>query len=144
MSTTHIPTKLRRDVVRRAGEVCEYCRIHCSDAYFGCEIDHIISEKHGGPTTADNLALACLFCNQAKGSDVGSVLSEADEFVRFFNPRRDHWSEHFALREDLSIQPLTAIGQVTVNILKLNAEERVLERRTLRAEERYPPSPVNE
>jgi len=97
MSTTYISAELRRVVVARAESLCEYCLIHEDDTFFGCQVDHIISEKHGGPTQADNLAYACLFCNLHKGSDVGSFISGTQTLVRFFNPRIDtgtntsHW-----------------------------------------------------
>ncbi len=138
MSLTRVSSELRRLVVSRARNLCEYCLIHEADAYFGCEIDHIISEKHGGPTTARNLAHACLLCNRAKGSDVGSIVPETGEFVRFFNPRIDRWSDHFALREGMRIDPLTAVGVVTERILKFNSDEQLLERETLHEEGRYP------
>jgi len=67
-------------VVARADHLCEYCLIHEEDTFFGCEVDHIISEKHGGPTTADNLADACVFCNRAKGSDVASIVPGSGTF----------------------------------------------------------------
>lgn len=144
MSVTRISAKLRRLVVSRAEGLCEYCLIHRNDAYFGCEIDHIISEKHDGPTTADNLAFACLFCNRLKGSDIGSIVPETGDLVRFFNPRLDRWSEHFALRDDLRIIPLTEIGVVTERILGFNTGERLLERRALNEEGRYPgPAALN-
>src|SRR5437868_10451723 len=94
--TTYISADMRLLVASRAGYVCEYCLIHEEDTYLGCQVDHIISEKHGGPTVADNLAYACTFCNRAKGSDIGS-LSVAGHFERFFNPRSDRWTEHFVL-----------------------------------------------
>jgi hypothetical protein len=37
------------------------------------QVDHIIAEKHGGQTLAENLALSCSLCNQAKGSDIASI-----------------------------------------------------------------------
>lgn len=138
MSLTRISAELRRLVVGRALGLCEYCLIHEADAYFGCELDHIISEKHGGPTTPENLAYACLLCNQAKGSDIGSIVPDTGEFVRFFNPRRDRWSDHFAIGEDMRIVPLTAIGVATERILRFNAYEQLLERQALHEEGRYP------
>ena len=39
----------------------------------GCHVDHIISVKHEGSTTLDNLAYACVVCNRQKGSDLGSI-----------------------------------------------------------------------
>lgn len=140
MSITRVSAALRRLVVRRARDLCEYCLIHESDAYFGCEIDHVISEKHGGPTTEDNLAYACLFCNRCKGSDVGSIIAESGSFVRFFNPRIDLWSGHFELNDEMRIVPLTDIGMATARILGLNDFQRLLERQRLHTEDRYPSS----
>ena len=137
MSTTYISVDLRRLVVARAEGLCEYCVIAEEDTFFGCEADHIISEKHGGPTQEDNLAQACVFCNQAKGSDIGSIHWESGDFVRFFNPRTDRWAEHFVLVGS-RIEGLTAIGAVTARILDFNSNERLLERQTLQGMNRYP------
>lgn len=67
--SSYVSAALRRLVAVRADALCEYCLMHEDDAVFGCEFDHIISEKHGGATDAENLAYACAFCNRAKGSD---------------------------------------------------------------------------
>jgi hypothetical protein len=139
MSITHISAELRRLVFTRAEGLCEYCLIAEEDTFYGCEVDHIISEKHGGPTREDNLASACAFCNQAKGSDVGSIHWESREFVRFFNPRTDRWADHFVLAGD-HIEAVTAIGAVTAQILGFNSGERLLERQTLQGMNRYPSS----
>jgi hypothetical protein len=111
------------------------------DTCLGCEVDHIISEKHGGLTIEDNLALACAFCNQAKGSDVGSIVWQTRAFVRFFNPRIDRWNEHFRLL-NYRIEPLTEIGIVTAQILRFNSVERLLERQALVLVKRYPSEPA--
>ena len=137
MSVTYISVELRRLVVARAEGLCEYCLIAEDDTFYGCEVDHIISEKHAGPTEADNLAYACVFCNQAKGSDVGSIQWESGEFVRFFNPRTDRWAAHFLLAGS-RIEGVTTIGGVTANILAFNSSERLLERETLQRMDRYP------
>src|SRR4051794_20447345 len=50
MSETYISTGLRRRVAARADGLCEYCLIHGDDTFYGCQVDHIISEKHGGLT----------------------------------------------------------------------------------------------
>lgn len=138
MSTTYVPADLRRTVIQRADRLCEYCLIHRDDTYFGCEVDHIISEKHGGGTDADNLAYACLACNRAKGSDLGSLATGSSQLVRFFDPRRDLWSDHFGFGSDLELVPRTEIGEVTVRIFGFNAPERLIERRVLHEESRYP------
>ncbi len=136
MSETYISAVLRRLVAQRANRRCEYCLIHEDDTFFGCHIDHIVSEKHGGATVAENLAYACAFCNLHKGSDLGSLTAEG-ELCRFFNPRADVWTEHFALEEAI-IQPLTAIGEVTARIFQFNHLDRLLERETLIEARLYP------
>ena len=116
--------------------------IHEDDTFFGCEVDHIISEKHAGPTEDGNLAYACLFCNRNKGSDIGSILPPLSSgiFVRFYNPRTDRWSEQFGLDEadGLTIRPRTDVREATARILAFNTDERLLERQALRAVGRYP------
>jgi hypothetical protein len=82
--TTYISSALRQLVATRAQHLCEYCLIHEDDAYFGCEVDHIISEKHGGQTEAEILAFACAFCNRSKASDLGSLIGATGVFARFF------------------------------------------------------------
>jgi hypothetical protein len=137
MSVTYIPADLRRLVVARAENLCEYCLIVEEDTFYGCETDHIISEKHGGGTSADNLAYACVFCNQAKGSDVGSIHWETNGFIRFFNPRTDVWAEHFELSRS-RLEGRTPSGIVTARIFGFNTGERVLERKTLPDVGRFP------
>jgi hypothetical protein len=140
--SNYVSEELRRLVVNRAQNLCEYCLIHESDTFFGCQIDHIVSLKHSGLTEAINLAYACSFCNRNKGSDIASLSGVTGELVRFFNPRTDLWSEHFRLQGGL-IDSLTSIGDVTARILKFNESERVLERKTLIAIGRYPSEPAS-
>jgi hypothetical protein len=135
--SSYVSAKLRRLVASRADGFCEYCRIHESDTHLGCQVDHILSEKHGGRTAAKNLAYACTFCNQAKGADIGSIATTTGEFVRFFNPRTDRWTDHFEIN-GVAIIPRTAIGEATVSILGFNNAERLLERETLMNVGRYP------
>ena len=135
--TSYVSASLRRAVETRADGVCEYCLIHERDTYLGCQVDHVVSEKHGGATDSDNLAYACTFCNRAKGSDIGSVAATG-EFTRFFNPRTDRWRDHFRLRGTI-INAQTPIGEVTARILGFNEPERIMERQLLQHLGRYPP-----
>jgi len=121
-----ISAELRQTIADRANQLCEYCLIAEANAFYGCEVDHIISLKHGGSSDLDNLAYACAVCNRAKGSDIGSI-SMTGEFTRFFNPRTDHWAEHFRL-DGATIQPLTPIGEVTTRIFGFNDTTRLHER----------------
>ena len=135
--SSYVSAELRKRVAERAHHLCEYCLISEADTYFGCEVDHIISEKHGGLTEFENLAYACWFCNRYKGSDIGSIDWEESVLCRFYNPRSDRWSDHFFL-DGMAIQPLTSIGRVTERIFRFNTQERLLERKALNEVGRYP------
>lgn len=123
----YIPKKIRLLVAQRAFLLCEYCLLHDSQSFIGFEIDHIISLQHGGSSDIDNLANTCLYCNQNKGPNVGSILLPSNEFIRFYNPRKDRWDEHFEISGTL-ILPKTNIGEATIKILKMNDVERLMER----------------
>ena len=134
---TDITNSLRAEVVLRADRRCEYCLIREEDTGFPHQIDHIVSRKHGGSSSADNLALACIVCNRHKGSDVASIDARTGKVVRLFHPRRDRWLDHFRIRGE-QIEPLTEVGRVTVELLRLNTGERLSERRLLQALGDYP------
>ncbi len=140
MSATYISVRLRRLVIARADYLCEYCLLHEDDMLFSGEVDHIVSEKHGGLTHENNLAYTCLACNRSKGSDLGSLTQRMGTLVRFYSPRQDQWHQHFHLDEPngMLIMPLTEIGEVTVRIFGFNDPDRLLERRALQIADRYP------
>ena len=116
--------------------MCEYCLIAEVDTFYGCEVDHVISLKHGGSSEPENLAYACAPCNRAKGTEIASI-SASGELTRFFNPRTDRWAEHFRL-EGASIQRLTTIGEVTARILGCNDSARLHERDEMIRFGKYP------
>ena len=125
----------RRAVIERAARRCEYCLVHEDSAGFPHQVDHIISRKHGGSSGLGNLAYACVLCNRYKGSDIASI-DRSGNPIRLFNPRRDIWDEHFKLNGPV-IQPMTAVGEVTARVLRLNTSERVIERRLWQALGQY-------
>jgi 5-methylcytosine-specific restriction endonuclease McrA len=88
---------LRQQVAERAYHVCEYCLIHEDDTFWGCQVDHIISRKHSGPTEPANLAWACACCNNHKGSDLGTLVGDPPQLFRLFHPRTDRWGQSFQL-----------------------------------------------
>jgi HNH endonuclease len=137
VSRPYINAELRRLVSDRAEHICEYCLVSEVHRSSGCQVDHIISVKHGGATTADNLCYTCIFCNLQKGTDLGSINWQTGELVRFFNPRRDFWGDHFRLDEAV-IQHQTDIGEVTTRILDFNSGDRLIERQALIASGQYP------
>jgi len=63
--------------------------------YYPHEPDHVIAEKHGGPTSFENLAWACFHCNRFKGSDLASVDPLSGKTVFLFNPREQRWTHYF-------------------------------------------------
>jgi hypothetical protein len=135
--TSYVNVELRRQVFARADYMCEYCLLHEDDTGYGCEVDHIISEKHGGQTVSNNLAVACWPCNNSKGTDIASIKPGTGELVRFFNPRTDAWHEHFRLR-GAEIESLTAIGEATARIFGFNLRDRIKERQELIDTNAYP------
>lgn len=128
---TYISEALRRDVQNRASDRCEYCLLPASFSFYPHEVDHIIALKHGGTTTADNLAFACWRCNRYKGSDLGSFDPATGEFSFLFNPRIQTWEAHFT-QQDAQIVGKTPEGRITAHLLKLNTQERITERQRIK------------
>ncbi len=131
MSYSWIPAALRRSVVERAAGRCEYCGIPEKAVFARHQIDHIISEKHGGATESNNLAFSCLLCNKNKGSDIASIDPVTGEIVPLFNPRREDWATHFELRPDGRILAKTAVSRATARLLRLDNPDRITERHLL-------------
>ncbi|MFO0343774.1 MAG: HNH endonuclease, partial [Planctomycetota bacterium] len=121
----YVPLQLRREVRQRAGQNCEYCLLHEDDALLPYEPDHIIAVKHGGATSAGNLAWTCFLCNRAKGSDVASIDPQTGEVVQLYSPRRDVWAEHFSLDDTGAILGQSPSGRATVSLLKFNRPEQI-------------------
>src|SRR4051812_28382155 len=93
---THVPVALRRAVIVRAGNCCEYCRLSQADYPFAFHSEHIIAEKHRGQTVLDNLALSCPDCNTFKGSNLTSIdWDETGEITPLYSPRSHRWLDHF-------------------------------------------------
>ncbi len=132
-----IPEALRREVAIRAGYRCEYCRRPEVDSFIRYQSDHIISRKHGGRTELSNLAHTCPICNNAKGSDLATILDDEEKLIRLFHPRKDNWFDHFEVHEG-EILHKTEIGEATIKLLKLNDIDRILERVDLIAAGLFP------
>ena len=116
---------LRFLVRRRAGDVCEYCRLPQAASRFArFHVEHVIARQHGGPTEPDNLALACSFCNFHKGPNIASLDPESGQLVSLFNPRRDNWTEQFAWHGTMVVGR-TPTGRATVQLLAMNDWQRV-------------------
>jgi hypothetical protein len=123
----NIADSIRRKVAIRAHYRCEYCRRPEMDSFIRYQSDHITSRKHGGKTVLENLAHTCPVCNNGKGTDLSTILTENSPLIRLFNPRKDDWFEHFEVEEG-QILPKTDIGAATIKLLKMNEVNRILER----------------
>ncbi len=133
-----IPDSHRQKVAKRAGFRCEYCLLSESVSFYVFHIDHIKSLKHRGTNGLNNLAWCCPDCNFFKGADLGTFLEDDDEhLVRFYNPRKDIWSDHFAIEKG-AIVAKTPIGKATARILKFNHPDRLIFRRQLFELGQYP------
>ena len=128
--SVRVSRKLRQQVIERAADCCEYCGLHQSLVASTHQVDHVIAEKHRGPTTFENLALCCMTCNLRKASDIASFDPESGDLVPLFHPRSQKWSDHFAL-DGARFIGLTNIGRTTIEFLQLNSYERIVERTEL-------------
>lgn len=127
-----------RELTRsRSGGYCEYCRV--PEKYDGLPFqpDHIIAEKHEGPTLESNLAWSCYDCNIYKGPNIAGVDSTTSKVVPLFHPRQHQWEDHFTSEEGV-IAGITPEGRATIATLRINLQRRVLFRQQLIAEGVYP------
>jgi hypothetical protein len=120
---------LRQFVWNRADSRCEYCHLPQSAIDLTFHVEHIIARQHGGDDSPDNLGLACDRCNFFKGPNLSSINRMTGEVVQLFHPRRQLCEEHFEL-QGFDIVGKTPIGQVTLELLKMNTSRR----RELRAQ----------
>ncbi|MEB3338990.1 MAG: HNH endonuclease signature motif containing protein [Leptolyngbyaceae bacterium] len=114
-----ISTSLRRLVIQRAENRCEYCSLSQLGQAATFHIDHVIPVVAGGSTTVDNLALACVSCSLYKGARQNIEDPETSQTVLIFNPRQQTWREHFCW-SGVEVVGLTTVGRATVNALKMN------------------------
>ena len=114
-----------RRVIARAGDRCEYCRMHQSLQGATFHIEHITPQAAGGSDDPDNLALACPACNLAKSNRTVVPDPNTGDPVPLFNPRTNRWTDHFGW-EDRQVVGRTPIGRATVAALNLNHPRRVL------------------
>ena len=94
---TTISAALRRCVIQRADNRCEYCGISQVGQVATFHIDHIIPAIAGGETIAENLALACVSCSLRKGArqNIKDVVS--GEVVSIFQPASTEIERAFCL-----------------------------------------------
>jgi hypothetical protein len=125
-----VPQALRTEAQERAGHRCEYCCLPEHHLRYPFHAEHIIARQHGGTTTPDNLAWACLLCNARKGPNIAAYDPESGELTPLYHPRQQPWDDHFEMVEG-EIVGKTAIGRATTRLLQFNTPERVELRRAL-------------
>jgi hypothetical protein len=103
------------------------------------EIDHIVAEKHHGPTEFENLALACFPCNNHKGPNIAGIDFISRATVPLFHPLLQTWSDHFQYNGPLLIG-LSPAGRATIAVLEINLPYRISHRAALIAEGVFPPA----
>lgn len=136
----YIPSKIKKEVTKRAKHLCEYCK--CPKAYAPgpFDIEHIIPISKNGTSELRNLAYSCNGCNGLKYNKVEANDPISGELTPIFHPRNNKWSDHFTWSNDgLTIIGITIIGRATIELLRLNRTELVNIRRLLQLVGEHPP-----
>jgi hypothetical protein len=133
-----IPARLRRFVVQRASGRCEHCGLSQEGQEATFHVDHVIPRVEGGPTTEDNLALACVSCSLRKGARRTAIDTQTNQETSLYNPRREKWQEHFAWN-GVFVEGLTATGRATISALRMNRRVILLIRQQEVRAGRHPP-----
>jgi len=121
VTRSYVSPDLRRQVAKDAGHRCGYCLSDEVLTGLPLSVDHIVPVAAGGPTTRENLWLACRPCNEFKGAQTHAEDPETGEIVPLFNPRTQDRHAHFAWNDDKTrIIGLTPTGRATVMALQLN------------------------
>jgi hypothetical protein len=128
-------------VIARAGDRCEYCRMHQSLQGATFHIEHIVPRVAGGADEPGNLAVACPSCNLGKSSRTSAPDPDTGRSVALFHPRADRWADHFRWAGH-RVEPLTATGRATAAALDLNDPRRVRIREAEEAFGLFPPDPA--
>ena len=135
---TKIPIALRRWVISRSGDRCEYCQLSQAGQIATFHIDHVIPDSAGGETRAENLALACVSCSLKKGARQRILDPETGDRVQIFNPRLQVWSGHFVW-QGVQLLGLSSVGRATIHALQLNRPIMVAIRSEEVVFDRHPP-----
>ena len=115
---------VRREVIRRADDRCEYCRLSISAQVPPPHVDHVRAKKHRVTDDAANLALSCDRCNLHKAADLTGIDPQTDEVTPLFDPRRMTWHDHFAAVGG-EVVGRTPEGRTTAELLRMNEECRL-------------------
>jgi hypothetical protein len=141
VSRGKLSAAIQAQVRQRAQHLCEFCHASEQWQYVKFTVDHTIPRSLGGRDELENLALACFHCNRRKTNRVTAVDPQSGTAVSLFNPRQEHWQEHFMWSKDgRFILGITATGRATVTALALNRERVIAIRAADREMGRHPPA----
>ena len=135
---SYIPKDIRRFVITRANNRCEYCTLSQAGQEATFHIENIIPTSAEGQTILENLALACVSCSLRKSARQMVFDLESSQQVPIFNPRLDHWEEHFRWN-GVQVIGLTATGRATIDALDMNRALILSIREVEMILERHPP-----
>ena len=133
---------LRAAVVERAKQRCEYCHLPIQGQVGRFPIDHVLPRTAGGMTDLSNLALACPHCNARKWCHTQHADPVTGEHIALFNPRAQHWDEHFGWSDTDSTELVakTPCARATIALLEMNHETLRTTRALLARLELFPNS----
>jgi hypothetical protein len=136
-----ISRQRKKEVRERAGDCCEYCHFARNVAGISFHVDHVLAIKHGGSNDTDNLCFACYPCNSYKGSNIAAADLMTKRASFLFNPREHEWEKHFEIMPDARIVGRSPEGRTTVNVLRMNDEQRLQMRQMAIELGEYPCNP---
>lgn len=125
-----VSAEVREFVRRRVADVCECCRLPGISSVLPHQVDHIIGRQHRGSDDVENLCLCCIHCNLKKGPNIASIDPQTGRVTPLYHPRQYPWARHFTLAE-FRILGLTAEGRAPVELLEVNAGQRIQLRQAL-------------
>ena len=117
-------SEIAKQVRERAGNRCEYCRMHESLQGATFHVEHILPRASGGTSELNNLAYACPSCNLQKTDRLSLPDADSGSEILLYNPRHDPWTAHFQFAE-FQIVGVTSIGRALIAAFDLNSDRRV-------------------
>ena len=131
MPHPYIPVEVDRRVREAARNRCGYC-LSPQNLVMARQGQNVFDfQARGGSNEESNLWLSCPLCNRYKADKTVAPDPATGELTPLFNPRTQHWSEHFRwIDNGLRIEGLTPTGRATVALLHLADDPDALEVRS--------------
>ena len=123
---------LREGAAARNRGRCCYCASYVTPVDAGV-VDFFQPLERGGASSADNALFACARCSANKGGYWHAVDAP---HVRLLHPFNDTLAEHLRTADDGILVPLSAEGAFFIELLRLNRESLIVQRRALHLVER--------